>query len=156
MEMHEFINGCIAMEKAAELVYSHFMQLFPQEKDFWGDLVRDEIGHASFLIDADNLGLFDKLKMTYAPLSMPLLDKTLKFAENINNKIRFNPVSLEDAFKMSLKLEESILETFANNLIGSLLTDPKKSPFDKLLTETRLHADKIRDMMIQKGFLKLS
>jgi rubrerythrin len=155
MEMNDFINGCIAMEKAAELVYSSFMQLFPQEKDFWGDLVRDEIGHASFLIDADNLGLFDKLKITYAPLSMPLLYKTLKFAENINNKIRFNPVSLEDAFKMALKLEESILETFTNNLIGALLTDPKSS-FDKLLTETRLHADKIRDMMIKKGFLKLS
>ena len=155
MEMNDFINGCIAMEKAAELVYSHFMQLFPQEKDFWGDLVKDEIGHASFLIDADNLGLFDKIKLTYAPLSMPLLGKTLKFAENINSQIRFNPVSLEDAFKMALKLEESILETFTNNLMGALLTDPKLS-FDRLLSETRLHADKIRDMMIQKGFLKLS
>lgn len=143
------------MEKAAELVYSHFMQLFPQEKDFWGDLVKDEIGHASFLIDADNLGLFDKIKLTYAPLSMPLLGKTLKFAENINSQIRFNPVSLEDAFKMALKLEESILETFTNNLMGALLTDPKLS-FDRLLSETRLHADKIRDMMIKKGFLKLS
>jgi hypothetical protein len=155
MEMNDFINGCIAMEKAAELVYSHFMQLFPQEKDFWGDLVKDEIGHASFLIDADNLGLFDKIKLTYAPLSMPLLGKTLKFAENINSQIRFNPVSLEDAFKMALKLEESILETFTNNLMGALLTDPKLS-FDRLLSETRLHADKIRDMMIKKGFLKLS
>ena len=155
MEMNDSINGCIAMEKAAELVYSHFMQLFPQEKDFWGDLVKDEIGHASFLIDADNLGLFDKIKLTYAPLSMPLLGKTLKFAENINSQIRFNPVSLEDAFKMALKLEESILETFTNNLMGALLTDPKLS-FDRLLSETRLHADKIRDMMIKKGFLKLS
>jgi rubrerythrin len=155
MEMNDFINGCIAMEKAAELVYSHFMQLFPQEKDFWGDLVKDEIGHASLLIDADNLGLFDKIKLTYAPLSMPLLGKTLKFAENINSQIRFNPVSLEDAFKMALKLEESILETFTNNLMGALLTDPKLS-FDRLLSETRLHADKIRDMMIKKGFLKLS
>ena len=155
MEMNDFINGCIAMEKAAELVYSSFMQLFPQEKDFWGDLVKDEMSHASFLIDADNLGLFDKIKLTYSPLSMPLLEKTIKFAENINNQIRFNPVSLEDAFKMALKLEESILETFTNNLMGALLTDPKLS-FDRLLSETRLHADKIRDMMIQKGFLKLS
>jgi rubrerythrin len=155
MEMNDFINGCIAMEKAAELVYSNFMQLFPQDKDFWGDLVKDEIGHSSFLIDANNHGLFDKIKLTYAPLSMPLLEKTLKFAENINSQIRFNPVSLEDAFKVALKLEESILETFTNNLMGALLTDPKSS-FDRLLNETRLHADKIRDMMIQKGFLKLT
>jgi hypothetical protein len=56
---------------------------------------------------------------------------------------------------MALKLEESILETFTNNLMGALLTDPKSS-FDRLLSETRVHADKIRDMMIQKGFLKLS
>ena len=155
METHDFINGCIAMEKAAELVYGNFMKLLPQEKDFWEDLVKDEIGHASFLIDAHNHGLFDKIKLTYAPLSMPILEKTLKFAENINNQIRFNPVSLEDAFKMALKLEESILETFTNNLMGALLTDPKTS-FDRLLIETRLHTDKIRDMMIQKGFLKLS
>jgi rubrerythrin len=155
MEMNDFINGCIAMEKAAELVYSNFMQLFPQDKDFWGDLVKDEIGHSSFLIDANNHRLFDKVKLTYAPLSMPLLEKTLKFAENINSQIRFNPVSLEDAFKVALKLEESILETFTNNLMGALLTDPKSS-FDRLLNETRLHADKIRDMMIQKGFLKLT
>ena len=156
METHDFINGCIAMEKATELVYSNFMQLFPQEKDFWEDLVKDEMGHSSFLIDADNHGLFDKLKITYSPLSMPLLEKTIKFAENITNQIRFNPISLEDAFKMALKLEESILETFTNNLIGALLTDPKELSFDKLLNETRLHADKIRDMMIKKGFLKLS
>jgi rubrerythrin len=153
--MNDFINGCIAMEKAAELVYSNFEQLFPQDKDFWGDLVKDEMRHASFLIDADNHGLFDKIKLTYSPLSMPILEKTLKFAQNMSNQIRFNPVSLEDAFKMALKLEESILETFTNNLMGALLTDSKLS-FDRLLSETRLHADKIRDIMIQKGFLKLS
>lgn len=156
METHDFINGCIAMEKATELVYSNFMQLFPQEKDFWGDLVKDEMGHSSFLIDADNHGLFDKLKITYSPFSMSLLEKTIKFAQNITNQIRFNPISIEDAFRMALKLEESILETFANNLMGALLTDPKESAFDKLFSETRLHADKIRDMMIKKGFLKLS
>ena len=156
METHDFINGCIAMEKATELVYSNFMQLFPQEKDFWGDLVKDEMGHSSFLIDADNHGLFDKLKITYSPFSMSLLEKTIKFAQNINNQIRFNPVSFKDALTMALKLEESILETFANNLMGALLTDPKESAFDKLFSETRLHADKIRDMMIKKGFLKLS
>ena len=87
---------------------------------------------------------------------MPLLDKTLKFAENMNNQIRFNPISLEDAFKIALKLEESILETFANNMMGSLLTDPRESPLEKLCSETKLHADKIRNMMIKKGFLKLS
>lgn len=154
MEIYQFVNGCLAMENAVASIYSNFMQLFPEEKDFWEDLYNDEQKHASFLIEAANHGLFDEIKTEDLPLSMPLFDRTRKFVENIMNQIKFNPLSLEEALKIALKLEETLVETFTNYLIANL--SPNRKAILEMLTEERNHIDKIKEMMIKKGFSKLS
>jgi rubrerythrin len=156
MKTHELINGCNEIEKAVASIYSKFMQLFPDEKDFWEDLFKDEIGHSFFLIDALNYGIFNGQDTVDFPLSMSHVTKTMKFAENINKHIEFNPVSLEDALKTALKLEETMVEIFANDLIAMLSTPDNESFLQNILMEERSHIDKIRDMMIKKGFSKLS
>ncbi len=154
--MHDLIKGCIAIEKTAASIYGTFMQLFPKEKNFWEDLFNDEIDHASFLTDVDSVGIFDELRAAALPLPVQLVEKTFKFAGNMNREINLNPVSFENALKMALKLEETMVEIFTNKAIASLLFSEDKPFAEKILLSERLHVDKIKDMMIKKGFLKLS
>ena len=154
MEIYQFVNGCLVMENAVASIYSNFMQLFSEEKDFWGDLYNDEQKHASFLMEAADQGLFDEINTEDLPLSMPLFDRTRKFVENIMDQIKFNPLSLEEALKIALKLEETLVETFTNYLIADL--SPNRNAILEMFTEEKSHIDKIKKMMIKKGFSKLS
>jgi rubrerythrin len=154
MEVYQFVNGCLVIENAVASLYSNFMQLFPEEKDFWEDLYNDEQEHASFLMEAADQGLFDEIKKEDLPLSMPLLDRTRKFVETTMNQIKFNPLSLEEAFKIALKFEETLVETFTNYLIANL-SDNKEAILE-MFADERSHIDKIKEMMIKKGFSRLS
>ncbi len=150
------INNCIAMEQAVASIYSSFLQLFPEEKFFWEDLLKDEMQHESWLSEANYVESIDLLPSTDLLPSMKFVENSLSFAENISRHIKANPVTLEYALKISLKLEESMVETFANELIANLFAFDYESLSEKILMAERLHIDKIEDMMIKKGFLKLS
>ncbi|MEW6053235.1 MAG: hypothetical protein AB1552_05505 [Nitrospirota bacterium] len=156
MEIHTLIKGCIAIERAAASIYSNFMRAFPEEKAFWEDLYNDEIGHSSFLADAGSQGLFNGLKVHDLPVTVPLIEKTLQFADNIHSHVQFNPVSFEEACRLALKLEETMVETFTNDVIAHLSGSRSSSFLKRILGEEKAHIEKIRDIMISKGFMKLS
>jgi len=99
VEIFQLVDICLVTEDAVASIYNRFMQLFPEGKDFWEDLYEDERRHASFLIEAADRGRFDEMRTADLGFSMPLLDRTKTFVENISNQIAFNPVSLEDALK---------------------------------------------------------
>ncbi|MFZ3137054.1 MAG: hypothetical protein WA126_06655 [Thermodesulfovibrionales bacterium] len=155
MEIYQLINGCLVKEDTVASIYEHFMQLFPQEKDFWEDLYKDEKSHTSFLIESADSGKFDDMQTADLGFSMPLLDRTRTFINNISNNIQFNPISLENAFNIALKIEETKVEAFTNELIAQL-SPSDSNVFLQLLMEEKTHIAKIKNMMIEKGFLKLS
>jgi predicted transcriptional regulator len=68
----------------------------------------------------------------------------------------YGPVSLEDALKIALKLEETMVEIFTNQLISNLTHYQSQSALDQMLNAERSHVDKIRKRMIDAGFLKLA
>jgi hypothetical protein len=152
----ELIKGCVAIEKMVALIYSQFMQLFPEEKVFWENLYKDEIRHSLFLIEAGTLGLFNDIKDSEMLLTVPLIHKTLNFAEKISVRVQSNPVSLEDALKLALKLEESIVETFANDMIAVFSAGENRMTIQNMLAEEGEHVDKIRNKMIEKGYIKVA
>ena len=155
MEIYQLVNVCLVTEAAVASIYNRFMQLFPQEKDFWEDLYKDEKEHTSFLIGAADSGRFDEMQTVDLGFSTHLLDRTRTFIANISNQIEFNPVSLENALKMALKIEETMVEAFTNELIANL-SPSDNNGFLKMLMEEKTHIAKIKNMMIEKGFLKLS
>jgi len=156
MDITSIIHGCIQMEQLAASIYNMFMQFFPQEKIFWEDLVRDETDHASWLTDANYIESIDLLPSYDLIPSMKQIDNSLRFAENTRVHIKSNPVTFEEALKIALKLEETMVETFANELKANLFASDYRSLNEKLLIAEKLHIDKIKDMLIKKGFLQLT
>jgi rubrerythrin len=155
MEIDQLIKGCLVVELAVASIYSSLVHLFPKEKDFWDSLYNDEKRHISFLIEAADSGRFDEMQTADLGFSMPLLDRTEKFIVNINNHIGNNPVSLEEALNMAFQMEETKVEAFTNELMANLSSADSKA-FLQLLMEEKTHIAKIKNMMIEKGFLKLS
>lgn len=158
-ELKDRINGCIAVEHAVASIYETFIKMFPEEENFWEGLYNDEVEHSAFLIDVLNLYSDSGLPEEMQPPSLPFVIKTLEFANNINFRIRSHPVSLEEALKMALKLEETMVETFVNDLIGGLISDSNISSdvdFDKVIISEKEHISRIRNIMLTKGFLRVS
>jgi rubrerythrin len=156
MNAQELISGCIEIEQAAAHIYSSFMQLFPEERGFWEGLVNDELSHTSFLLEANRVGMFDGVPSEEMLLSGRIIFDTVVFTRNVKNNILYGPVSLEDALKIALKLEETMVEIFTNQLIAKLSNYQSQSALDEMLAAERYHLDKIRNRMIEAGFLKLS
>ncbi|RJQ49202.1 MAG: hypothetical protein C4538_02615 [Nitrospiraceae bacterium] len=156
MELLKIINGCIEMEQAVASVYGIFMQLFPDEKPFWEDLFNDELQHQALLSDPVNIQLIDLLPTEDILPKMEFIQNSLVFANNTIRQIKSGTVTLEKALKTALRLEESMVEIFANEFTANLLATDYRTLTEKILMAERIHIDKIEDMLIKKGFMQLS
>lgn len=147
MEQHDFINGCIKVENTVASIYSRLMQVLPKQKDFWEELLNDEREHIAFLSDVKSLGLMTELeKIDYAP-SLKEVKKTLKLTDSVTKRISDEPISMKNALKLALKLEESMVETYSNELIAKLLSCDGEASYERLLADEQKHVDKVRKMM---------
>jgi hypothetical protein len=159
MEINDRIRGCIQIEQTIASIYSDFMNRFPVEKEFWEGLFYDEVEHASFMNGVDYLKIIPGLPKEVSLPESPYIAKTMEYALSVQNQIKFKQFSLEDALKMSLILEESMVETFMNELMVVLNSSDDKSysrDFEDMLIEERGHVSKIKNMMLNKGYLKMT
>lgn len=156
MKMGKIINGCKAVEEAVASIYRTFADFFPEYRTFWVDLYRDELEHSYWLSDANNIEAIDLLPSEDMLPSMDIIERTLVFVRGKIQYIKTNPVSLEEALKIALKLEESMVETFTNEMTANLFASDYEALSKKIIAAEKRHINKIEDMMLSKGFLQLS
>lgn len=144
------------MEEAVASVYLTFMRLFPEEKTFWEDLFNDETRHQSLLTDARYVESIDLLSSKDILPSMEHIELSLKSAAYTIVHIKSNPVTLEEALKIALRLEETMVEIFANELTANLFATDYESLSRRLTAAEKMHISKIEDMMIERGFIQVS
>jgi rubrerythrin len=149
MEQEDVINGCIKVENAVASIYSNLMERFPDKKEFWESLLNDEREHIAFLTDVKSLGLITEIeKLDFLP-SMDVIKKTLILTDKVSRKLSDNLSSLKDSLIMALKLEESEVEIYTNQLIAKLLSCDDEAPIAKVVADEKTHINKIRKMMKQ-------
>jgi rubrerythrin len=156
MELDSLIKGCRAVENATASIYRTFMDFFPEEKILWQDLYRDELEHSFWLTDNTVFESIDLLPSRDLLPSKELIASTLDFAQRKIDYIRTNPVTLEEALRIALEIERSMVEMFTNELAANLFSSDYKSLNQKIISAEKLHINKIEDMMISKGYLQLS
>ena len=156
MELQEFINGCIVVEQTVASIYRTFMDLFSEERSFWQDLYRDELEHSFWLSDSIQAEAIELIPSQDTLPSLELIRSTIDFANGQLVHIKSNPLTLEKALKIALQLEESMVETFTNEVTAHLFAFDYESLSNRITAAEKLHINKIEDMMISKGFLQLS
>ena len=144
MEHTDIINGCIKVENAVASIYSNLMQVFPKNKEFWESLLNDEREHIAFLTDVKSQGLITEMEKMDLPPLMNVIQKNLKLVDKISKRIADEPISMNNALKLALKLEESIVETYTNELIAKLLSCEDETSYEELINGEKTHVDKIR------------
>ena len=154
MDIQSRILGCIEVENAVMEIYRNLKNFYPEEKDFWDGLIADEMEHVAVLSANQFIDDFYELKDEDLPPSMELIIKTIGFAHDFIGKIKESPIGLEEALKTSLAIEESMAESFVGFLM--IEDNSNREAFEKVLMDERSHVNKIRNFMINKGFIKLS
>lgn len=154
MDLKDRILGCMAVEEAVADVYRTFSSIFKEEKDFFEDLMKDELKHSAFFVDGTLFDVFGKEEGQVMPPELPLVKKTLAFAKKMNHQFRTGPVSLEEALRMSLMLEEAMVEIFANEVLAG--EGGALQGFTDIIQEEKKHIEKIRDFMAEKGYTPVS
>jgi len=147
MAKNAIISGCMKVERSALYVYKQLMKKFPDKKDFWRDLVDDEVDHLTFLKDVQSLGLADAMQKTDPLPTMENVDDAIRTADNLVVKIKEDSISLKKTLSIVLKLEESLVETYTNKLIAKLMACEDKSSYKKLVADEKKHINKIKKMM---------
>ena len=149
MEQKDFIDGCIKVETSVASIYSKLMELFPDKKEFWGSLLNDERDHIAFLNDVKSLELITEMEKIDFPPSMDIIKKTIKSADKVTEKLCDHSNSVKDTLIMALKLEESMVEIYTNQLIAKLLSCDDEAPVAKVVADEKTHINKIRKMIKQ-------
>jgi hypothetical protein len=142
------INGCIKVENSVASIYSNLMHIFPEKRDFWGGLFNDEREHIAFLTEVKSLGLTDEIEKVDLMPTMPMIERTMKLADVVNEKIRSSSLTFNDALSMTLEIEESMVETYTNKVVAALLTCAGVSSCDQFIADEKSHVEKIRLMMM--------
>ena len=141
------LQGCINVEQSAASIYSNLMQIFPEKKDFWGSLYNDERDHIAFLSDVKSLGLSDDIEKVDLLPTLPMIDKTLRLADDVIEKIKSSSVTFQDALSMTLEIEESMVETYTSKIVAKLLFSADEASCEMFITDEKSHVEKIRTMM---------
>ena len=147
MAKNAIIRGCMKVERSALYVYKQLMKKFPDKKEFWRELVDDEVDHLSFLNDVQSLGLADAMQKTDPLPTMENINDAIKTADDLVVKIKEDSVSLKKTLAIILKLEETIVETYTNRLIAKLMSCEDKVSYKKIVEDEKRHINKIKKMM---------
>lgn len=147
MNRNAIINGCIKVEKSSAYIYKNLMRKFPEKEDFWKNLFDDEVEHLSFLRDVKSFAMTDEMKKIDIPPAMPTINATIKLAEKITEKIKTDTISFRNALKATLKLEESMVETYTNKIIANLMSCENKPSYQKLIADEKKHINRIKKMI---------
>jgi hypothetical protein len=83
--------------------------------------------------------------------SKPMIKDALKLADKISKKISTGPVTFKQALSFSLELEESIVETYTNKLLASLLSCDNEASFNSFITNGKDHENRIKKMLQKEG-----
>lgn len=141
------INGCIRVENSVASIYSNLMHIFPEKRDFWGGLFEDEREHIAFLTEVKSLGLTDEIEKVDLLPTMPMIDRTIQLADDVNKKIKSDSLTFSEALSITLEIEESMVETYTNNIVAALLSRAGESSCDQFIADEKSHVEKIRLMM---------
>ncbi|MBI5074365.1 MAG: hypothetical protein HZB62_04255 [Nitrospirae bacterium] len=141
------LKACIDMETLCCRIYKKYATLFPETAVFWEDLAREEEQHISVLIIARGFFRDGKVAADLKASLLPDMKEALFLAATIYSRITEGPVTIREALSAALHLEETVLESFLTKTLPATSDSPLLMSLQKLVSETRSHADRVREMI---------
>lgn len=153
-ELSRRIEGCIAAETGCAEVYRIFGSMLPETRDFWDELAREEDNHAAILAVGRGFQKTGKLSEEVVPVAFPManIQGTIDLAKDIKAKARDRSISLKEALDMALSLEQTLCESYFEEVRTNKGNSRFAAALQTLLIHTRSHLEKIREFRSKFGF----
>jgi rubrerythrin len=151
-ELFERLRICIAVEEKAAEIYREFAALFPDERDFWDELAKEEDTHAYILAVASGLDRVGRLPDYTVPTHLSVIKETLDIAHIIEEKIKAKTISLKEAAEGALELEMSASESYLNDVMSKVTDSETINKLQRLLNDTDSHVKRLRRFIADRGF----
>lgn len=145
------IVACIAVENTIAEVYNYCSNRFDEARDFFSDLSREEVNHATILEVAGGYESAGKLPKDIVPVNLPNIFATLDFIVGVYDKVKGKDVSLKDALDLALAMENSKVESYLMETLTKDTDDKVIHNLRKLLLDERSHIEKIQEFIQQRG-----
>ena len=145
------MDGCIAVEMACADIYRSLSERFPEAWGLWNELSREGKNDAVSLIMAKGGSLEDDVPYVSEHYSMPFIKDTLELVRTIKQRLAGGDITLEDALRLSLELEESAVEGFFWDVFTGEKDTRAAARLKQLIGKEQSHGRKIVLFMEEKG-----
>jgi rubrerythrin len=125
-------------------IYRFFAGLFPERRDFWEDLARDQMEHATWVEYFYKKAASDTIRFEEGKIKTYTVESFVKYLEENLAKVKEKAPTLQAAFSLALNIENSLLVRRVFELF--LSSDPEMIKLLKnLQTKLKAHRSRIED-----------
>jgi len=152
-KLSRIIEQSVQLELNVAALYLGFSEAFPEDREFWSQLAKEEENHAALLrggkLESSNEGRFP------ADILTTNLDALIKANNEIKELVKEHkqkpPSSRASAFEIAIKVEESTGEIDFSCFMKQEENSPALKLLRRLNRDDRDHALRIRNYMREKG-----
>lgn len=145
-KQNEMVELLAKNEEKLSVLYETYAEKFPEYKEFWFDLAKEEVGHAAWIRKLNNNSALsfneDRFKSKHVEISLKYLDEKIREAQT-------QKIDLADVLSVAIELETNLIERdFFSVFDGD--PDELKETFQNLKTATQAHAERVRALWLKK------
>ena len=144
------IGAMTQHEQALACLYEFYAEKFPECKDFWTDLSREEIQHADWL-DTLQTDVGDSSEdFVVERFSLATIEHSLNYVKELTARAKESNFLLMNALSTALQLEKALIE---NKYFGVLEGDSAKTKhtLEQLAQSTKIHYEKLYKLWREYG-----
>jgi hypothetical protein len=143
-----YLQESVALELNIGDLYQLFSTKFQQDYNFWWNLSIEEMNHAAIIESIDDIFLTDSiLPQDSIEIQTEELRKKNYFIREQISRLRINPLTSSEAFKLASELENSIGESHFEIFMTEKTNSTVVRIFQKLNGEDINHAKRIINYM---------
>jgi hypothetical protein len=152
-KLSRILDQSVQLELNVAALYLGFSEAFPEDREFWSQLAKEEENHAALLrggkLESSNEGRFP------ADILTTNLDALIKANKEIEELVKEHkqkpPSSRASALEIAIKAEESTGELDFSCFMGQEKNSPLLELLGRVNREDRGHSFRIRNYMTEKG-----
>jgi rubrerythrin len=146
----EIIELLAEHEKEISRLYQEYARKFPEQKDFWSKIAREEIEHASWIFKLRSKIKEGTLYFKEGRFKMEAIKTSLEYLKSQITEAQNNKISAKNALSVARDIENGVIEKKFFEVFEPDCREIKQVFLD-LATATREHSNRIEKIWKETG-----
>ena len=146
----EIIELLAEHEKEISRLYQEYARKFPEQKDFWSKIVREEIEHANWIFKLRSKIKEGSLYFEEGRFKTDAIKTSIEYIKNQITKAQNNKISIKNALSVARDIESGLIEKKFFEVFEPDCREIKQVLLD-LAAATREHYNRIEKVWKETG-----